>query len=279
MKIETTLENLLFSTVKIETVYKNGTGSGTGFFFMHEFEGQSWPFIVTNRHVVEGGLAGNLMFTKESNGQPLIGNGFKLDVSPSFWADMWFDHPDKSVDIAVAPLVPLVDFVKRQHSTDLFLRFIETKNIPTQAQLETLNILESVTFVGYPNGLWDAKNLTPIMRKGTTATPIQLDFEGEPKFLIDASVFGGSSGSPVFIADTGAFATRDGSTNIGSRLHFIGVIAAVYQKTDRNAVVPIPIPTGFQAGVETNQMIDLGIVFKAHTVTDAIEAFIAAKAR
>ena len=39
----------------------------------------------------------------------------------------------------------------------------------------------------------------PILRRGTTATPIALNFEGRPEFLIDAAVYPGSSGSPVFV--------------------------------------------------------------------------------
>jgi hypothetical protein len=41
-------------------------------------------------------------------------------------------------------------------------------------------------------------------RRGMTATPPQLDYCGRPTFLIDASVFGGSSGSPVFLDITHA---------------------------------------------------------------------------
>ncbi|MFT3756084.1 MAG: hypothetical protein QM769_09065 [Pseudoxanthomonas sp.] len=71
--------------------------------------------------------------------------------------------------------------------------------IPTPQQVTKLDAAESVTFISYPNGVWDSKNLLPVARRGTTASPIEVDFEGTPRFLIDASVFGGSSGSPAFI--------------------------------------------------------------------------------
>lgn len=277
MEIKTTLENLLFTTVKIETTLQNGKGTGTGFFYMHHHKGQQIPFIVTNKHVIEGGIGGSFTFTKAENGQPLFGQSYVLQVGAEIWASEWFGHPDEDIDIAVLPLGHLAKIIRENSGVEICTRYIEAMTIPTPEQLDSLNIIETVTFVGYPNGLWDKKNLIPIIRRGTTATPLHLDFEGDPKFLIDASVFGGSSGSPVFIADTGAYSTRDGTTNIGARAYFIGVIAAVYYKTDRNTVIPHPIPTNFQGAVDFNQMIDLGVVFKAHTVITAIEAFFESK--
>ena len=50
------------------------------------------------------------------------------------------------------------------------------------------------------------------------------NFKGEDVFLIDAGVFPGSSGSPVFIYNRGTYPTKDGIA-VGSRLMFVGVIA------------------------------------------------------
>lgn len=275
MKIETTAEQMLFATIKIETFHPGGSSSGTGFYFKSSYGDNEFPCIVTNKHVVEGGKGGRLIFTKEGeNGQPAIGNGFTLDISPQEWIHMWYGHPDPAIDIAITPMAPIIRYLQNNHGIRPYFSVVDSSIIPTEEQLSQLNVMESVTFVGYPNGLWDTKNLIPIMRKGTTATPIALDFEGEPKFLIDASVFGGSSGSPVFVLDHGLHVLRDGSARVGSRLYFLGVIAAVYQRTDHNAVIPIPIPSQFQAGVTVNQMIDLGIVFKARTVVETIESFV-----
>lgn len=189
---------------------------------------------------------------------------------------MWFGHPDPHVDIAICPMVPLLEFVKQQHGIDLFLRAVDTSMIPTEEQTRELDAIEPVTFIGYPNGVWDSKNLLPIARRGTTASPIEVDFEGTPRFLVDASVFGGSSGSPVFILNQGSFATKDGGFVVGSRFHFVGVIAAVFFRTQLNQIVPVPIPTQVQPMAQQQEMIDLGIVFKARTVVEAIEAFLKA---
>lgn len=279
MQPKTIAEQLFFNTVRIDTVTANGAqGAGTGFFFGHKFGGDKQAlFVVTNKHVVMGMREGRFSFLKQKDGQPTLGDGFTLNVGPQDWPNMWFGHPDPNVDIAICPLVPLLEFVKQQHGTDLFFRAVETSMIPTEEQTRELDAVEPVTFIGYPNGVWDSKNLLPVARRGTTASPIEVDFEGTPRFLIDASVFGGSSGSPVFILNQGSFATKDGGFVVGSRFHFVGVIAAVFFRTHLNQIVPVPIPTQVQPMAQQQEMIDLGIVFKARTVVETIEAFIKAR--
>ena len=86
-----------------------------------------------------------------------------------------------------------------------------------------MSAIEDLTFIGYPNGLYDQINHNPIIRKGITATPIWNNFKGKPDFLIDGGVYPGSSGSPVFIYNQGSYATSEGIV-IGTRLHFVGVL-------------------------------------------------------
>jgi hypothetical protein len=187
---------------------------------------------------------------------------------------MWLGHHDPNIDIAVCPLVPLLEFVKKQHGTDLFFRSVATDIIPNAQQLQELDAVEPVTFIGYPNGIWDSKNLLPVVRRGTTASPIEVHFEGTPRFLIDASVFGGSSGSPVFILNQGTYSMKDGGVAVGSRFYFVGVVAAVFFRTQLNQIIAVPIPTQVQPMAQQQEMIDVGIVFEARTVVETIEAFL-----
>ncbi|QWP74967.1 trypsin-like peptidase domain-containing protein [Lysobacter sp. K5869] len=273
MQPKTIAEQLFFTTVRIDTVAANGAqGSGTGFFFNHKIGGNEYLFVATNKHVVMGMREGRFSFLKQKDGQPTLGDGFNLHMGQQDWPKMWFGHPDANIDIAVCPLAPLLEFVKKQHGTDLFLRAVNTSMIPTPQQVTELDAVESVTFIGYPNGVWDSKNLLPVARRGTTASPIEVDFEGTPRFLIDASVFGGSSGSPVFILNHGSWATKEGGLVAGTRFYFVGVIAAVFFRTHLNQIIPVPIPTQVQPMAQQQEMIDLGIVFKARTVVETIEA-------
>ena len=94
----------------------------------------------------------------------------------------------------------------------------------TEEQLKDLSAIEEIIFVGYPDSLRDEVNMTPITRRGITSTPLDQDFNGEPVFLIDASVFGGSSGSPVFILNQGSYTTPK-ALKVGTRIIFLGIVA------------------------------------------------------
>lgn len=85
-------------------------------------------------------------------------------------------------------------------------------------------VIEDITFIGYPSGLYDERNKISIIRQGITATPIWNNFRGEKAFLIDAGVFPGSSGSPVFIYNRGTYPSKDGII-LGNRLLFVGIIS------------------------------------------------------
>jgi hypothetical protein len=273
MRVETIAEQLFFTTVQIKTLASNGDqGSGTGFFYEVKNENGSAPFIVTNKHVFVGAVQGGITFHLSLDGKPDLGNTYTVNFSTDDWLNLWHEHPDPNVDIAVAPFFPILEFVKKQTQKELFYRSIPASMLPTTEQLDQFDAIEPVTFIGYPNGIWDSKNFLPVARRGTTATPLEVDFENTPRFLIDASVFGGSSGSPVFVVHEGAHATRNGSVIAGgSQAFFVGVIAAVFQRTQTNMVQAVPIPTGIIHAVSSNEMLDLGIVFKARTVAEATE--------
>ncbi len=192
MQPKTIAEQLFFTTVRIDTITANGAqGSGTGFFFSHKVGEETFPFLVTNKHVVAGMREGALSFLQRRDTLPTLGSGFRLGIDD--WTQAWFGHPDPNIDIAICPFAPLEAHIKQQHNVDLFYRYVSSDMIPTPQQAAELDAVESVTFIGYPNGVWDSKNLLPVARRGTTASPIEVDFDGTPRFLIDASVFGGSS--------------------------------------------------------------------------------------
>jgi hypothetical protein len=276
MRVESIAEQLFFTTVRIDTVAANGAPcSGTGFFYAHKVGEQTYPFVVTNKHVVVGMTTGALTFLQRKENAPELGKGFRLNIGD--WPKAWFGHPAPDVDIAICPFAPLEAHAKQQNSVELFYRYVTTEMIPTQEQLEKLDALEMVTFIGYPNGVWDDANLLPVARRGTTASPLAVDFANTPRFLIDASVFGGSSGSPVFLLNQGMYTEKAGGTVLGSRIFFLGVIAAVFYRTQLNEIISVPIPTQLQPMAQQQEMIDLGIVFKARTVVETIDAFLAAR--
>jgi hypothetical protein len=274
MKVESLAEQLLFTTVRIEVEGPAGSGSGTGFIFSTGapgLDGQAL-FLVTNKHVIHDFDRASFFFTlADDQAQPLIGQRF--DVQIDDLQSRWHGHPNPAVDVTVTPLVPILELI-RDAGQRVFYRSISSDLIPSPQQLEILDAIEDIRFVGYPNGIYDQRNLLPVTRRGITATPLQVDYNGEPLFLIDASVFGGSSGSPVFIANESGFAQR-GGFNISSRLYFIGVIASVAYVEEEGTIAFKAAPTANQPVAVTRQMIDLGVVFKAATVLETAQSFCA----
>jgi hypothetical protein len=146
--------------------------------------------------------------------------------------------------------------------------------VPTEQALADLNPIEEVLFVGYPNGVWDEVNLLPVARRGTTATPIAVNYGGKPAFLIDASVFPGSSGSPVLICNSGGFATKHGFC-AGQRVMLLGIVSAVLFRTENNSLQFGAIPTNLIPFIQSREMIDLGYVWKAKTIVETVEDLLA----
>ncbi len=94
----------------------------------------------------------------------------------------------------------------------------------------------SIFVLGYPVILGEAYLSTPLARGGIIAWT---DPNGPDtrRFLIDANVFNGNSGGPVFHSRNGF--TRDGGMTIGGGVSFIGIVV-------EDAAENIPITAGAQ---------------------------------
>lgn len=269
MEIDSIAKKLLFSTVRVDTELEDGgEGSGTAFIITHSHAKGTTPFIVTNRHLVEGVRRGGLVFTRKQAGKPALGQRFQLNIDE--FPAAWFYHPDETVDLAIVPLRPL-ERAARALGVELYYQAVDSRRIPDAAAVRGFDALEEILFVGYPSGVWDQTNLTPILRRGTTATPLELDFEGHKQFLIDAAVYPGSSGSPVFVLRNDP--SRPHLPN-GRRIWFAGVVAAVFFREETNQLVPGPVPAQTASPTVSAEMIDLGLVIKSESVREVIEAFI-----
>lgn len=273
MDINSVTKRLLFNTVRIDTILEDGSeGSGTAFIVEHAHARGRRRFIVTNRHLVEGVRRGGVIFTRGHHGQPLIGQRFHLGIDE--FPHAWFMHPDPAIDLAIVPLRPLEQAAQAQ-GIELYVHAVDTRLVPDAATIRAFDALEDVLFVGYPSGVWDQVNLMPILRRGTTATPMALDFEGRAEFLIDAAVYPGSSGSPVFV---GQPERLRGAPTGDRRLLLAGVVSAVFFREEAQRLVPAPVPATVRRDlplVMGAEMIDLGLVIKARAVTDVIEAYLA----
>ncbi|MHB9145461.1 MAG: trypsin-like serine peptidase [Symbiobacteriia bacterium] len=271
MDVDSLAEKLLFTTVRIETEAGDGTyGLGTGFIFgVPREDDRVTLMLVTNKHVVENANVGVLTFTQQGeNGRPILGEHQAVRVNAL--SGLFIGHPNPDVDIAAMFLVPLLNQVGDQ-GFKVFYRWITSELIPSEAELADIDALEEVVFIGYPDGLWDSRNNLPIMRRGTTATPVTVDFMGQRQFLVDASVFPGSSGSPVFLYNPGTYLKKStGTLVVGGRAHFLGILASAYYRQSPGEIVMRDIPARAPSTL-SEEMLDLGLVFKASLVAETVQ--------
>lgn len=285
MNLSKIFQQIFYSTVRIETtenrqeiengqpITKTYIGSGTGFIYQYQKNGKDYEFLVTNKHVIENIDSFQLTFTKLGDkGLPEIGDAQKMTFNKSLSDVLWNGHPNPNIDVTVAPIGGILEAIKI--TIPIYRKGIPASLMPTNTQLKDFDAVEDIVFVGYPHGYYDSKNLLPLARKGITSTPINVDFEGNPIFLVDASVFSGSSGSPVFIHQKGIGLQNepDGiyfkTTDI---IFFVGIIARTLlrdpfkikaQQTNNTILEKDQIP------------LNLGVVYKAKTIDETIEHWI-----
>ena len=266
-------EMLTYSTVQIHCDYPdNVIGSGTGFIInicKNKKEETVVPILVTNRHVIKNSTRISFeLCLADDDGNPIDTKTYEVKTSIQFWVE----HPDHNVDLCCLPLAQVLKHTTEQ-GIKLFYIPLEVELIPGEDGLKNLTALEDVVMVGYPKGLEDFHNHKPIIRHGVTATHPKNDFQGKKEILLDIAAFPGSSGSPVFIFNQGAYSTSDGGFRISSRprVLFLGVLYGG-PEFDVNGVLkfselpsmPIPI---------TRLPVNLGIIIKSERIREFEKLF------
>jgi hypothetical protein len=259
-------DELFYITAYLEGDDGGDSWSGTGFVHAVDTDQGTVHCLVSNKHVLS--YARNLtirMLRGDGSGVPVVGSASEITIPD---ADQFVvGHPDEGVDVAIMPLSPVLQTLADE-GTPAYFRAVTPAMCLDAARERELDSIEEVLFVGYPNALFDPENYTPIARRGTTATPIRLNYRGEPAFLVDATVFPGSSGSPVCLYDSGIYRSREGGTVMGSRLMFLGVMAAVHTaQVGGSPATALPA----EMAVYMTAPMNLGMVYKYSTVTTCVD--------
>lgn len=272
-------EILISSTIKIQCVEKrvdNGkvkyyNSSGTGFFFGFDAGNEKEiPVIVTNKHVIKDAYRGILYFKlKDSLGYPIFGQTEKIIIDN--FSRNWIFHPDSSIDLAIMPLIPIINEFYQKKGKKLYYATLPEEIIPNDSVKKTLNAIENVTMIGYPYGLRDSVNDVPIVRNGVSATPVYLDYMGKKQFLVDLPVFGGSSGSPILIYNKGIWSPKYSvAPKAGDRIILVGINFATYTRDFDGKILPkISYDIQDSLKVQTNlPLYNLGIIIKSEKLLD-----------
>jgi hypothetical protein len=263
-------DQLRYMTVRILTSKNqttNWTGSGTGFLYLFAKDDKTVPLLVTNKHVVDGAAVIGLNFhvTADNNETPLPGSGrlisFPVNQVPII------RHPNPDVDLAAIAIVPIHEHAINNEGWQPYTKCLSQQHLPSSEMINDFGALEDVIMVGYPTGVVDAVNNFPIVRRGITSTPYSANYQGKREFLADIPVYGGSSGSPIFVMNEGSWSTPNGIT-MGTRFALIGVLYAGHTETINGQIVAEPVPTNLAPVAKVTQIINLGLCIKSALIED-----------
>ena len=229
MKIDDILHYL--TTIIIATVPPK-TSQGTGFFYHVKGENDSAEdfrkmgpeqlFLITNRHVVLPKIDGNEKIPNQFvfHIRTVNDNGIEwlpITLNQNELIERAKVHNDSNIDVAIIEIGDLVkEFAKKDIPTKL--SSVGEENFPGINKID-VEVTDDVIVAGYPKMFHDDFNKFPIVKTGIIASRWLSPFKGEQKFLIDAKLFPGTSGSIVMSKPTNSVVEK-GAIFISENKHY-----------------------------------------------------------
>ena len=259
------------STVRIECIDDGRVSVGSSFYCVFPLKTLgAVPVLITNRHVVEGFSNIRIVLSTAPNARQATPERRRVLAYDQFDKIVYF-HDNPSIDLAAILLRPILERNVNDGST-IYLEDISLKDFAAEDIESRLRFVEDVLVVGYPQGQWDGTRNLPLFRRGITASPAMLDYNGESKFLIDCSIFPGSSGSPVFLYNFPAY-VENGRVSFGERCALLGVVSSVLVYNVQGVVEEVDIPTAATV-TKLPMPSNLGVVIKAREILKLAEVII-----
>jgi hypothetical protein len=280
--------DLCYITTKIHTETQISatqlkTGDATGFFVTFRTPQGDRLCLVTNRHVVEGINTMKVYInTKDSHGDPIDSSFITCTLPFSTWKekDNYYFHPrvnpvtNEPYDLCVIPFDSIIPQIESLTKTSLFYKSFNEDRFMTDANKASLDSIEDIMMVGYPNGLWDHVNNRPLIRRGITATDSKIDYLGSKMFLIDCACIEGSSGSPVLQYKDGLKAKLNGARlDLNNEVDYL--LLGIQQSIPKKKVeATIDSSSGSTSTLQSGEKIslkipiNLGYILKAELLLD-----------
>lgn len=252
MQLKHFQEQIFFATVRITLPSNSGKGASIGTGFLYQVpvsKERHCILLISNRHVYgDPSKPIQLVFHRRDDNdasRPKLGQ--TVTLADSKFDSVFTGHPDATVDLACINISKIGNNVP-----PIFYKILTDQVMPDFGH-ERILPGNDVWFVGYPANRFDTTNNLPVLRRGYIASIPKVDFEGRSEFLIDAQVFPGSSGSPVF-------------TSIGNRFKLVGVVSQTMIKNEQLQAIPTASTLGVQ------QILGLGIVLKSSLLSPLLDA-------
>ncbi|BBN53994.1 hypothetical protein TRE132_21190 [Pseudomonas chlororaphis subsp. aurantiaca] len=255
------------STARIDSYNgKQHIGSGTGFFcILAQKDERGVMGLVTNKHVIAGATSIKILLTVKKDGST---QHKTMEIPLNNLSTI--HHSNSEVDACAINISQVCNHLQAQ-GLELQHSLITQDIIANEKLFNQILPLEEITMIGYPIGLMDAHNNGAVARRGVIASNPANNYENRPEFLIDMSCMPGSSGSPVFLANTGGYSTKDNNVIMGSRLHLLGFLWGGPERTVTGEIVAIPAPMNTKPIAVTQIPINLGFVIKATQLKDIFD--------
>ena len=270
-------EAFLRSTVLVTfQTAPNKESFGTGFFVFRPVNGdEGHVLLITNKHVLPPEGSAQFIRIRVAVGPaemssvrfvevPVVGQNGKYLPNVRI-------HPEQDFDVAA---VNVTDTIVKEGIQAAWIP-LDLLATPERLKNENITVGDGIFILGYPDAIFDARNVSPILRTGVIATvPLEgYAFNdmlrarfGLPDridgFLIDANVFPGSSGSIVVLQQQPFIVGSEGQAVFSAAKKIPYVLGIV------SGSIPIS-----DAALGTTQRMGLGIVYSAEAIRAVIEMF------
>ncbi|MEZ5450846.1 MAG: serine protease [Thiolinea sp.] len=199
------IESILLAVANICSWQGNQQlSSASGFYF----ERDQQLFLITNRHVVRDEASGHepdrLEITLHSDPDNI--------AATTQYSILLYDAQGKALWREATDSAGTVDVVALAIDNEAFpaeTRFAAFTPDDLPADLENIEVGESVRVVGFPLNFQDRLHNLPVMRHAIVASSFSLRFQGNGYFLTDSLLHRGSSGSPVVMRTDPKVSGRD----------------------------------------------------------------------
>lgn len=246
--------------------------SGTAFLLSladARLKDRAFTYLVTNRHVAQPGVEDGhpcqpVAYLLRADAKVPDSSGSYSTVtqlSPTGLA--WTFPTDPSVDLAIAPI--------SVNAEKLDVVFLPTSLLLDDAATRQSNVQEgdSVLFTGLFIQMVGQAHSEPIVREGKIAMmprekiPTTLRDLGDV-YLVDCHVFGGNSGSPMFIDLAGS---RNGNLTVGVNYRLLGVVSGYVEEA---ANFELQTVAAYAGTIKANS--GIAVVVPAQKVLDLLDS-------